>query len=480
MKLDSNTASRFTSLSLTEEDLFASAVLAIVGVFCLMLWLAPAAGISLAEWGFPLLAAWILYRNRDDLFAPAATFPAVYLLWYWIGTITIVPANDINTLFNPFDAKQWLLYVIGFLGIWCGLYLIRDKKQYATRLRGLAVQWHDGLFLLIIAGATVAFLLAWAIIVSREGITILRDDVEALRVSVSTDSHITFQILMLTKLIFPLIYLYLWTASPIARFRKTLYTLGVLIVLILTSTGNRSMALDTLLIVFALRHYIRKSYKAWHLLLAAVALALALSVSGYYRAIQHSGTTHADDLARMGFPPAVQPFTDIYLYVRAPLDTLRNVRQQIPANTPYQHGTLTASVLGQLLPGRHPSSDLYFKNLVGGQYDGLGQPASILGPFYADFGLVGVFLGMFLCGLTSRLLYIKMLQGSFVCLLLYCCFWQLLLESLYGALFTYIIQILIPIGWIAILWLVTGRVRYPRLHPAAGDVEVVLRVPAIS
>jgi oligosaccharide repeat unit polymerase len=453
------------SIGLTREDLYSAAVLAIMAIFAFALWQFPAAGIHLVEVGFPLIAVWILYHNRSDLFAPGASFPALYLLWFWLGTITIVPANDLNSLLNPFDEHQWLLYVIGFIGLWCGLYTFRGEKKDCDRLRGVSAQWNDGLFLLLIAATTAIFLIAWAIIVSKEGITILKDDVETLRVSVSTDNHITFQILMLSKLIFPLIYLYSWTASPKPLFKKTLYTLGIVIVLILTSTGNRGMALDSLLIVFATRHYVRKRYKTWHLFLAAAILSLALSLSGYYRAVQHGGTSHADQLTRMGFPPAVQPFTDIYLYVRSPADTLRNVTKQIPANTPYQHGTLTTSALTQLLPGRHPSTDFYFKDLVGGQYDGLGQPASILGPFYADFGLLGVFLGMFFSGLASRFLYIKMFQGSFTSLLLYCCFWQLLVGSLYGALFIYIIQILIPIAWIMILWLVVNKVSYRRPSP---------------
>lgn len=40
----------------------------------------------------------------------------------------------------------------------------------------------------------------------------------------------------------------------------------------------------------------------------------------------------------------------------------------------------------RLLPGHHDTSDFYFKNLLGNDFVGQGQPATVLGLFCADFG----------------------------------------------------------------------------------------------
>ncbi len=141
--------------------------------------------------------------------------------------------------------------------------------------------------------------------------------------------------------------------------------------------------------------------------------------------------------------------------------------RQIPAVTPFQYGRLSFSFVTQLLPGRHPSSDFFFKDLLGHEFIGLGELASILGPFYADFGLTGVFRGMFFSGFLSRSLYQEMMRGSVIGALLYCYFWQVLVASVYGSLITYVIEVLIPIGWIMIYWLVANKVSYRRLADTA-------------
>jgi hypothetical protein len=115
---------------------------------------------------------------------------------------------------------------------------------------------------------------------------------------------------MIAKLIFPLIFLYLWTARK-PKYRIPLYSFATISILALVSTGDRSMAFPPLLTTFALRQYLRKPFKLIHIVPVAVIALLALSVSGYYRALQHDGPGHIRDLAEMGFPVELQPFTDV-------------------------------------------------------------------------------------------------------------------------------------------------------------------------
>ena len=235
-----------------------------------------------------------------------------------------------------------------------------------------------------------------------EGIPIFKSNVDTFRLEVSGRHHIAFQVLIgFSTLMLPLTFLYIWTAKT-ARFRKSLYAFSIFIVFIFVSLGSRGLVLPAALTIFALRHYLRKPWPVKYIAGAGLVLLPLLSVSGYYRSLQHFGPTYALDLIEMGIPLPLQPFTNIYLYVRAPIETFRNVLNVIPAVAPFQHGSLSFGFLLQLLPGRHPSSDYFFKEVLGHAEDGFGEPASLLGTFYADFGGPGIFVGMFLTGFAGE------------------------------------------------------------------------------
>jgi len=428
--------------------------------------LAPHIGTIALEVGFPVLAFWLLLREAPDRFAPSATFPAIFLLWFWLGSIPILPGNQSNSLLNDFGDRQWFLYLLGFTALWCGTLALKDRDPVSSlaTLRAARIRWREDTALLAFAAAMLLLVLAWASITAVEGLPIFSPDVASIRVDLPARHHMAYQLeILLSDLLFPLVFLYLWSA-PAPKLRKTLYGCSTFIVFVLLSQGNRGLILPPLLTVFALRHYLSKPWQTKHIMIAGLVILPLVSVTGYLRSIQHFGPSYALDLARMGFPVALQPFSNIYLYIRAPLDTFRNAVKLIPETTPFQHGSLSLGFVEQVLPGRHPSSDFFFKDLLGHSFEGFGEPASILGTFYADFGVAGIIGGMFLTGVLSRLLYIRMFSGSLGWLLVYCFFWQKLIGSLYGSLFTYAVELIAPLCWLAILSTLTAR-------PSLADIS---------
>src|SRR5258706_10134807 len=97
---------------------------------------------------------------------------------------------------------------------------------------------------------------------------------------------------------------------------------------------------------------------------------------------------------------AILPVIYAYLYVRQPVETLEEVIRVIPRTNPYQHGMLSCDALRTLLPGHHEMSDMFFKQILGSDFVGGGQPATLLGPLYGGFGLAGIVLGMFAVGVV--------------------------------------------------------------------------------
>jgi oligosaccharide repeat unit polymerase len=148
---------------------------------------------------------------------------------------------------------------------------------------------------------------------------------------------------------------------------------------------------------------------------------------------------------------ALFPLIYAYLYVRQPVETFQQVTEVIPRTIPYQRGLLTFGALRTLLPGHHEMSDMYFKQILGSDFVGGGQPATVLGPFYGDFGLTGILLGMFVVGMIVAQTYKWMGRNpTLFRVLIYAWVMQTLLFSLFGAIFPYITTIWIPLFWWAI------------------------------
>lgn len=139
----------------------------------------------------------------------------------------------------------------------------------------------------------------------------------------------------------------------------------------------------------------------------------------------------------------------LYFYVRNTVTTLRDVMATIPHTVPYQGGYLSFGALASILPGHHVSSDMFFRQILGLNFLGFGQPATLLGPMYGDFGLIGIISEMFAFGMIYARVYSWMSQRrSVLAVLIYAWISQTALFSLFGALLTYAITIVIPLGWI--------------------------------
>jgi oligosaccharide repeat unit polymerase len=93
-------------------------------------------------------------------------------------------------------------------------------------------------------------------------------------------------------------------------------------------------------------------------------------------------------------------------------------------------------------------SDIFFRNVLGNDFVGVGEPATLLGPFYGDFGAPGVFIGMFAFGLLLALLYRRMQSAPDPFrILIYAWVLQSGLFGLFATIFPYITTLLLPLLW---------------------------------
>jgi oligosaccharide repeat unit polymerase len=222
---------------------------------------------------------------------------------------------------------------------------------------------------------------------------------------------------------------------------------GVLFVsILLLSLGGRTQLFVPFAVGFVLRHYLERRFRLAKLVFLSLAAFCAVSLFGYLR---DTALVGENQTARwLHLPPAVMPLMYAYLYIRYPVATFRDITVAIPRTVGFQHGALSFGPLNTLLPGHHQQSDMYFKELLGNDFLGAGQPATLLGPLYGDAGAAGIAGGLLLFGAVLAWIYRWMRSGATAYrVLIYAWVVQTGLFSVFSNLFPYITTLWMPFLW---------------------------------
>jgi len=400
-------------------------------------------GLFLAT-GILLLKPALGARNAD-LFHPACLFPATYCFWFGIGSLDILPASLDLRLFEPIPLRMWGYYAIGLAGYILAVGFKQKEILRQHRQTSLSTTWDGRRFALAMGVLILIGTAAYAYLVHKGGIPILSADWAESRVEIGLQNMLaitTFLCAFWT--VIPMLFAFLWSRPRTKRFATLIYGLTAMFAVMLLSMGSRGYVFIPALIVVIIRHYMVRPWRFVSLLAIAVLLFALIGIAGYLR--DYSQVTA---LADMGFPSWVEPFAPGYLYIRAPIATFRDISALVGTQGSFQYGALFLSPFAVLAPGHHLSSDLFFKKLLGHSFLGLGEPASLLGIFYADFGIVGIFAGMYATGLLARWLY----RGAYakrspLSVLLFSYYSYVLLLSVFGSLFPYLATLWIPLMFI--------------------------------
>src|SRR5580704_158978 len=416
----------------------------------------PAAGLL----AFALTEANRLAR-RLDVFSPLVAFPVLYIAWFVLGSLDIidVPATFDFGLFEPIPG-----YVIGYAALGLAAYLAgsvlgRPKPigNYTGRTPGFT--WAGDRFAAVSVGLGLLMAVSYLYIIAGIGeIPALSPDAGEVRLRIAQYGPAEAVMLTCAWTLIPTLMMYVWGRSPRWRVRLLCFaSVGVSSVL-LVSLGGRRLIIDPILTTLVARHYGKRRFAIRRLALVCVALFCSLSFFGYVRDTSLGGAKYAED--QLGIPGSVLPFVYAYLYVRYPVATFRDITTIVPNKIPYQRGALSFGPLATVLPGHHEQSDMFFKNILGSDFNGAGQPATLLGPLYADAGLPGIVVGLFFTGIFMARAYAWMLaKPTVIRVLLYAWLTKTLLFSLFVSLFPDITAVWIPAFWMMLdLSLRTPRV----------------------
>ncbi len=426
-------------------------------------WVATLNGAS-AGWRVSLIAVFpavvlLVYGIRKvahavrhvDVFSPLVAFPILYVAWFAIGSIDFVelPPSVQFGLFEPIPA-----YVLGYAALGLIAYLagarLSRARSVTTEQSRIEFDWIENRFRLVVAGLSVLMVASYAYIVAGIGvIPALVADAGEVRLKIRNYGPAEAVLFTAAWSLIPMLMVYVWIRRPRRLLRMACYASVLFAAVLLLSLGGRSYLFVPLLATVVARHYCRQRFSVRRLLLVGVLAFCGLSLYGYVRDASLSGVASAG--RELGTPGVVTAFTYSYLYIRYPVATLRDVISAIPSKVPYQMGSLTFGPFATFLPGHHEQSDMFFKDILGNDFVGAGQPATLLGPLYADGGIIGIIMGLFLFAQLIAYVYRRVnARPSIINLLLYAWLLQTLLFSLFANLFPYITTLWIPLFWIGL------------------------------
>jgi oligosaccharide repeat unit polymerase len=401
------------------------------------------------------MLAWF---SRQDLFSPLVAYPLVYIVWFTIGSIDFLqaPSSMFLGMFDPIPPRVWLYAGIGLLCYLCGviLSLHADNERRLHHVSDFRITWAPGRLrvVLLVLGLIAAGTCLYVTI--QNGIVALSPDSGELVYEVADKHHwVTTPYFFAAYTVFILLMAQLSTDPAHGGSRSRRAVVAGLLVLFVSFAGfgARSTFVPPVLTSVILFHYMRRVITFKTLAAVVLAMFMFLSAYGYVRTLTVD-TGLPDTLTAVGMPAPIQPLAYSYLYFRYSVATLRDLIEVIPHPVPYQHGLMTFMPFQTLLPGHHHPADNFFKDILGNEFPGgAGQPATVLGPFYADFGVVGIAVGMFGWGLLLASLYRWMLRDRTAhSAMIYAWALQAGLFGMFAGIVVFLPTLLIPVSWLVL------------------------------
>lgn len=401
------------------------------------------------------MLAWF---SRQDLFSPLIAYPLVYFAWFTIGSIDFLhaPSSMFLGAFDPIPPRVWLYAGIGLVGYVCGvmLSLHAGNERRPQTASDFQLTWEPRgvrtvlLVLGLMAAGTYLYLTV------QNGIVALSPDSGELVYEVADKHHwASTPYFFASYTSFILLMAMLVTDPPRggSKARRTVVA-GLLVLFVsFAGMGARSTFVPPVLTSVILYHYMRRVITLKTLAAVVVAMFMFLSAYGYFRTLTVD-TGLPDTLTAAGMPAPIQPLAYTYLYFRYSVATLRDLIEVIPHPVPYQYGLMTFKPFETLLPGHHHPADNFFKDVLGNDFPGgEGQPATVLGPFYADYGVVGIAIGMFGWGLLLASLYRWMLRDRTAhSAMIYAWAMQAGLFGMFAGIVVFLPTLLIPVSWVVL------------------------------
>ena len=360
---------------------------------------------------------WSSYRRVGtlDILAPDLGFPLAYIIYLFCGSIA-VPIQTQFGLTLPWIV--WLYYIIGLVCYLLGARFMPAPNPVVAKQGVEKRFWPGRQYLIITLGLLVIGAMARGVSVLKSGLEIFHANNESARVV--SAGGIWAVLTLCLDAGFECVLIYLLVKKPKVGTRVALLVCMALILLNAVATTNRTSLLRIVLAGAIVTHYAWRRFSFGAFVTVGLLAAAFASALGTFRDVSEWGDQHIQKLERQGFTGGTYWLLNGYEAVRLPTETFLMTTQVFPQLDSYTFGATSLAEFGAFLPGPTLEPSQVIKAKLRLQFVGFGAAATILAPLWADGGVIGIMVGMFLIGLGSRALHQRVLLSSnYVWILIY-------------------------------------------------------------
>lgn len=388
---------------------------------------------------------------RADLLAPTIGFPVAYAIWFLLGSMDVLPRTG-DPVWEPMPLAVPILAAFGLvfyaLGTRTAGWTVPAEQPSLARLRSAFAEWDPFLARVVLGAAFLALMGLFGLLVHRIGIPILSADPGRARLAGRKQGIIIGPLFTCVLFFVPASLGWAYGSPDATKWdRRWIKAANVFVPIMIFGLANRGQVVEPALCGLLMLHYIRKPLKLRTVAIIGAVGLVFLSVAGLYRDIKMEGYQTIGVFAATGLPPWALTFGYIYAYIRDSVATFGALLSTIPQWVPYQWGGLHMRPILAYIPGVHESSDVFFKDILYRDFEGGGEPATLIGSFYGDFGIPGIAIGCFLLGLLTQTVYKKLqTRPTSMTVMGYVWLMHACLLSLFGNIFPYPSAVSVPLA----------------------------------
>lgn len=347
-----------------------------------------------------------------DLFEPIWTITVIYALEFLIKPVLLLAdpltyqLPYLNYVEGAMLRATWL-GVLGFVAFYLG-YETNLPATFAARLPKLGWPWHEGRIRLVLAASAVGFALTVLHFLNKGDFDIIYMYGNRLAITAG-DEDVAFLLHMLAWIVVAMAFaLYLMRPSEGSLLRLVLTTAAVMACMFIFAA--RMSLLFVLVGLLVLRHYTIKPVGQRVAVVAASTLFVVVAAFGVFRGNYLRPAFSWSDALGEDLPTTLQDELKGY----CDWDVTATVVDYYPARRQFYHGRLALESFYYLIPRRvWPDKPIWYgssriendisPNLItarneGGFSGGTAISQSALGEGYADLGIVGVALYLYIYG----------------------------------------------------------------------------------
>ncbi len=340
-----------------------------------------------------------LKRRGIDPLDPAVAFPLATVAWFAVASLPLLSDREGHR--PPLSPRAWLLVVPALAAFGLGV-RVAPRPPSSRRLPAHAAARFEPRRLLAVL-ATLFALAAAALgaVWTRSGVPFLSGSLEEMRLT-AISSGWTRAVALLLVPVATLVLAHAATLGRGEKLRAPFILLLAASLVLLAATGGRGFVIIPIGTGIVLFHVLRRPLSLGRF--AALCLLLALFSSAYLavRGMSHYGTnTYVEYLSTIThLPDPLAPLAPVVLGLRASPVAFGELLDVVPREVPFQLGRFLVAPLVSFLPGHQAWAPEFIQGALRHEFPGFGEPATIFGSFYLDFGVPGVLAGSFLTGLA--------------------------------------------------------------------------------